>query len=122
MKNLTGASQATVRKSVYWTQRWRRLRIRVLERDGWLCVSCQDKDRIEFATVVDHITEITQGGDPWAMENLRSMCRPCHEARHKRGENAERTAWNRFVDAMQHGHYRGGHGAICGPGEGHITK
>ena len=30
------------------------------------------------ATQVDHIKPIADGGEPWDLENLRSLCASCH--------------------------------------------
>ena len=52
--------------------RWKKLRITILNRDGWTCTYCGD-----VATEVDHIIPLKRGGsdDP---ENLTSACRTCN--------------------------------------------
>ena len=58
--------------------RWRRVRLEVLERDGWRCVQCGKAGVLE----VDHITPLELGGEPWALANLQTLCRtPCHWAK-----------------------------------------
>ena len=59
---------------------WRKIRVRVLDRDGWRCriglQGCTGE-----ATEVDHIVPWRQGGawfDDW---NLRAACRSCNNAR-----------------------------------------
>ena len=39
---------------------------------------CEEKGIIRGATIIDHITAIQDGGDPWNEENLQSLCVPCH--------------------------------------------
>lgn len=52
--------------------RWKKLRITILNRDGWTCTYCGD-----VATEVDHIIPLKRGGsdDP---DNLTSACRTCN--------------------------------------------
>lgn len=50
-------------------------RIAVLKRDGNVCQSCGQHDaRAE----VDHIVPVCEGGGSCGLENLRTLCRPCH--------------------------------------------
>lgn len=64
---------------------WRRLRERILERDGWLCQceDCQQRKMPLPAHEVDHIIPLSQGGtdDP---SNLRAISRSCHRAKSAR--------------------------------------
>ena len=62
---------------IYNSDRWRRLRLIQLNKEP-LCTMCGEKGIIRGATVVDHITAIQDGGDPWNEENLQSLCVPCH--------------------------------------------
>ena len=59
---------------------WRKLRQRVLKRDGELCQSCLKEGRITRANHVDHIVPKASGGGD-KMSNLQSLCKPCHEAK-----------------------------------------
>jgi 5-methylcytosine-specific restriction protein A len=61
----------------YNTQHWKRLRLLQLGKQP-LCVMCESMGRLTAATQVDHIVPIKDGGDPWAMENLQSLCASCH--------------------------------------------
>ena len=56
---------------------WRRKRERVLRRDGYLCVHCNNNGRVTGATEVDHIVTLDQGGSD-SMDNLQSLCKECH--------------------------------------------
>ena len=55
----------------YRTAQWRKLRVAVLQRDGYRCVvpACEHR-----AVVVDHIISPKNGG-AHVMWNLRSLCR-----------------------------------------------
>ena len=52
--------------------RWKKLRLTILNRDGWTCTYCGDA-----ANEVDHIIPLKRGGsdDP---DNLTSACRTCN--------------------------------------------
>jgi len=58
------------------TWRWRKLRRRILERDGYCCVKCDAPYPLE----VDHIN-----GDPEnnRSTNLQTLCVPCHHDKHR---------------------------------------
>jgi 5-methylcytosine-specific restriction endonuclease McrA len=59
------------------TVAWRRLRLAVLDRDGWRC-QLQGPGCTTVATCVDHVTARADGGDCWDPTNLRAACRPCN--------------------------------------------
>jgi 5-methylcytosine-specific restriction protein A len=63
----------TLGRGVYNTARWKRVRRRVLLRDAYTCRSCG-----RWGNEVDHIVPIAEGGDPWAMSNLQTLCKGCH--------------------------------------------
>ena len=56
--------------------KWQKLRIQILDRDGWTCVSCNRP-----AHTVDHIIPRVKGGDMWSPDNLQSMCKSCNSAK-----------------------------------------
>jgi hypothetical protein len=56
--------------------KWQKLRIQILDRDGWTCVSCNRP-----AHTVDHIIPRVKGGDMWNPSNLQSMCKSCNSAK-----------------------------------------
>lgn len=62
--------------------KWPRVRLEILERDGYLCqigdVGCTVK-----ATTVDHIIDVLSGGAWWDEDNLRAACDPCNQRRRK---------------------------------------
>ena len=61
-------------QKIYGTHRWRCIRRVVLERDGYRCCKCGKAGSLE----IDHIVPLNQGCDPWARDNLQSLCRGCH--------------------------------------------
>lgn len=67
---------------------WERVRLRVLERDKYVCCEClrRDPDLVTIAVLVDHITPLNRANplaDPnrLRMSNLESLCRSCHEVK-----------------------------------------
>jgi 5-methylcytosine-specific restriction endonuclease McrA len=58
--------------------RWRRARQAVLARDHRECcvIGCGEE-----ATTVDHIVPVSLGGDYYALDNLRAMCRSHNASR-----------------------------------------
>jgi len=73
----------------YTTPEWRRLRRLVLERDRGECqirgTRCQG-----WATEVDHVVAVADGGDFWGPANLRASCAPCNRGRGADMTNARR--------------------------------
>lgn len=60
---------------------WKRVRLAVLARDGYVCAYCgQD------ANTVDHIISIKSGGDPLSLENCVSACRRCNSSKGSRSQ------------------------------------
>lgn len=50
---------------------------------------------------MSHVTPIHKGGDPWALDNLQSLCGDCHATK-TAGENRrqltdDETAWRSLV-------------------------
>ena len=81
------------------TARWRALRMQALDRDGWACVQCDERRRLE----VDHILPVRTRPDlSFALDNLQCLCGRCH-ARKTRLEiglgrpDPAREAWKKLV-------------------------
>jgi len=57
------------------TARWRKIRKRILQRDGYTCQHCGGE-----ANSVDHIVprSLNGGDDDW---NLQSLCTPCNSSK-----------------------------------------
>lgn len=81
-------------------RRWAVVRRQVLDRDGWRCRLCRRAGKLE----VDHVLALEDGGDPWAADNLQTLCRQCHilktagENRVRRPLPPEAEAWRPLVE------------------------
>lgn len=60
--------------------KWVKLRNRILQRDGHLCIPCLFNGRPTTATQVDHVKPKSKGGADDA-DNLQSICADCHKAK-----------------------------------------
>ena len=59
---------------------WQMVRLQVLKRDKYLCLSCLLSQRVRPATEVHHVKKITKAPHlRLSLENLMSLCRECHE-------------------------------------------
>lgn len=59
---------------------WRRLRLKALQRDHYLCQACLKKNRITKATEVHHIKPAEDYPElALDLDNLTSLCWRCHE-------------------------------------------
>lgn len=85
----------------YKGKAWRRVRAAALERDHYLCQDCLaakrrgERIRARRATMVHHILPREDYPElELALDNLISLCDPCHNKRHpEKGERPEsRTA------------------------------
>ncbi|MGO9299696.1 MAG: HNH endonuclease [Acidimicrobiales bacterium] len=77
-QRLTGAGVMTMTATnVYKTAAWKRVRLYVLERDGYLC-QLRLKGCLGQANTVDHVVPVNSGGAPFDEANLRSSCRNCN--------------------------------------------
>ncbi|MEM9899907.1 MAG: HNH endonuclease signature motif containing protein [Pseudomonadota bacterium] len=79
--------------------RWKALRLQALERDGWQCVQCGSRRRLE----VDHIEPVRDRPNlSYALSNLQVLCPRCH-SRKTRIEiglgrpDPKREAWKALV-------------------------
>ena len=57
--------------------RWQQMRLKVFERDEWMCQFCGSKDQ----TLHVHHLSYEKGKDPWEypIENLLTVCECCHQ-------------------------------------------
>lgn len=83
--------------------RWKALRMQALDRDGWQCVKCGSRRRLEC----DHVEPVRDRPDlAWAVSNLQILCGPCH-SRKTRIEVGlselppKRRAWRDLLQEMQ---------------------
>ena len=65
---------------IYNGPAWANARLACLERDDWLCRIKGPKCKTT-ATEADHIIPWDEGGAWYDLDNLRSVCRPCHNGR-----------------------------------------
>jgi 5-methylcytosine-specific restriction endonuclease McrA len=61
----------------FLVQGWEDLRLKVLQRDNFKCVKCDESTRRELE--VDHIIPIALGGAEWDMDNLQTLCIEHHK-------------------------------------------
>lgn len=81
---------------VYRDKRWPAVRLQAKRRDGWKCVKCGSRYRLE----VDHIQPVRDYPEgAFLLANLQTLCGPCHgrktqvETGNYRKINAKRKAW-----------------------------
>lgn len=77
-------------------RRWARARRAALERDGWRCTACGRPGRLE----VHHAEALEDGGEPYALSNLRTLCRGCHAEHHRPPVPPAVAAWRALVDDL----------------------
>lgn len=76
MHTIIGRYMAGTKRKELGTQRWKRLRLRVLDRDDKICAYCGGE-----ADTVDHVISRADGGDTWDMENLVAACKRCNSSK-----------------------------------------
>lgn len=66
--------------------RWQKLRLEVMQRDGWRCLRCQSTTN----ELNVHHLHYERGRAPWEYPpaSLETICDPCHAAEHGKGERA----------------------------------
>ena len=79
-------------QEIYKDKRWKAVRKLALSRDEYVCVKCIEKGLITPAKVVDHVDPINLGGAAFDLNNLQSLCDPCHNSKsggeaHKKKED-----------------------------------
>jgi len=88
--------------AVIRSRRWRALRLQALRRDGWRCVKCGGRRRLE----VDHVKPVrTHPELAFVLDNLQTLDAPCHsrKTRIEIGLGAEdndprREAWRNLLN------------------------
>ena len=74
-------------------RRWELVRLRAFERDSWRCAGCGRMGRLEC----HHVKALADGGEPYALANLKTLCRTCHIATHRRPVTDEEAQWRELV-------------------------
>ena len=82
-------------RNFYSSQQWQNCREYVKKRDSYLCQDCLRKGFVTPAEEVHHIIPLTPSNinDPSISlnaENLISLCRECHKARHGESQGERR--------------------------------
>lgn len=75
----------------YGLARWKALRLRVLERDGFTCQDCGRMDHDTSRLHADH--KRAHRGDPslfWDEQNVQCLCERCHNGAKQRAERGGR--------------------------------
>lgn len=79
-------------KTPYNDPAWKRVRLLVLQRDGYRC-RIGGKKCETVANEADHIIPLADGGRRLDMNNLRASCKPCNSGRSSRQKHRE--GWRR---------------------------
>jgi 5-methylcytosine-specific restriction enzyme A len=61
------------------TERYRELKLKILERDGWRCQHCGRRDQLQIHHIVPR-SQLESEGE----ENLMALCGACHDRLHFR--------------------------------------
>jgi 5-methylcytosine-specific restriction protein A len=64
-------------KNIYHGYRWKKLR-KLKASINPLCEHCYMYNIITALAVVDHVIELEDGGEPYDINNLQSLCHSCH--------------------------------------------
>lgn len=96
-------SSKQARALFYNSPEWRALRQVVLERDHYECQWCKDQGRVtsQFNSIleIDHIKELHLHPElATELDNLRTLCKDCHNKRHKRMNYRESKRKKRWDD------------------------
>lgn len=72
----------------YKSKEWKVIRKQALERDHYECQSCKQKGKYSKAQNVHHKKEVkTHPELALDLDNVESICIPCHNDEHKRLDN-----------------------------------
>lgn len=89
--------------AVIRSKRWKAVRLQVKRRDGWRCVQCGARDRLE----VDHIQPVRTHPDlAYELDNLQTLCCRCHAAKTRLEVghpplSPDRQRWRELVRELQ---------------------
>lgn len=80
-------------------RRWAWVRRQAFERDGWRCTNpkCGRTGRLE----AHHEPPLRDGGDPYDLDGIKTLCRECHIRHHRPDNMVEgRAEWLDFLDEL----------------------
>lgn len=95
-------STKAARHNFYSSLTWKLKRVEILERDHYECKWCKENGKVttQFDSVleIDHIKELEYHPElALDNDNLRTLCKECHNKRHKRfnfKESKRAKRWN----------------------------
>ena len=71
-------NQATKKTDPFYkSNQWRKIRLIKL-RINPLCEQCEAKGIVREGKEIDHIKRLKEGGEPFDLENLQTLCKSCH--------------------------------------------
>ena len=84
----------------YNTDEWQHARAKIRFRDGHRCFCCGREGQVD----THHEQPLKDGGAPFDLDNLASVCRGCHDLIHRRltriGPYRRRSSWCACYDVM----------------------
>lgn len=74
--------------------RWQKMRLKILERDGWMCQECKEDNE----TLMVHHYFYDRRLEPWDYDesNLITLCESCHKYEHESRYSFEKMLLNRL--------------------------
>jgi 5-methylcytosine-specific restriction protein A len=78
IQKLTVSDDYKERNRFYQRKAWKSVRALQLQLEP-LCRQCRKQGKLTAASIVDHVLPITEGGAELDLNNLQSLCKPCHE-------------------------------------------
>lgn len=87
--------------SAFRDSRWQKLRLKVMERDGWQCRACGNGSG-DGVTLNVHHAYYTAGTAPWEypVDSLVTYCEGCHEIKHALQKSILHASVNRSICAF----------------------
>lgn len=95
-------STKAARHNFYSSLTWKLKRQEILDRDNYECVWCKENGKVttQFDSIleIDHIKELEHHPElALNNDNLRTLCKDCHNKRHKRfnfKESKKKRKWD----------------------------
>ena len=78
-------------------RRWEAVRRAAFERDSYRCLECGLPGALE----AHHEPPLRDGGDPYDLAGVMTLCRQCHTDRHRRELTPAEAAWRSLVDELR---------------------